>query len=414
MNDGQAVLGKDWHQDIRYPLAYPVTRGQKIACWLLGLMFGGMGGGMLFVATQSHKGATGGIVLIGVGLCLLCVPLYTLVYAGRARVTLEADAIEVQKAFTLRRLARSDIRGHRTLRTRTGRIVVLVPKSGGSVRIESSTFGLDDRFWAWLGSLPNLDDEERTATLEEVSRDASLGANPDERLAKLDQAKRLARVLNIAAMVVVYWGYIYPRPYGLVIAAAAALPWLGVILLWSRPGLFRLDGRPVDAKPNIALMVFVPPPVLVIRALFDLTIVDVWKWLPWGAALGIPLFVALAARPRGGASDGKRTVATVLVLPFAIVYGIGLLALADALWDRAQPDGYPTIVLGKDVSHGKTTTYSLDLGSWRKDIDKNHVDVSRAFYESVQRGDKVCVYLHPGRFDLRWMQVGDCGQTGNR
>jgi hypothetical protein len=65
--------------------------------------------------------------------------------------------------------------------------------------------------------------------------------------------------------------------------------------------------------------------------------------------------------------------------------------------------------VGKNVSRGKTTTYYLDLAPWSADITKDHVSVPRSFYEAVQRGDTVCVRVHPGKFGLRWMQVSGCG-----
>ena len=410
MSDVQGVLQKDWHRDIRYPLIFPMAKGQKIACWFLGLMFGAMGVGMLFLGTRDQVEPVVAAFFDAMGVCLLFVPVYCVFYANRAQLTLDANTIEVRKAFSTRRLEVRDILGRRTIQTRSGSFPMIVPKSGRSWRVEVSTFGLDDRFKAWLNALPDLDAQDREATLAEVSRDTSLGSNPTERLAKLEKARQLGKALSVAAMALTFWGFAYPRPYGLVIGAAALLPWVAVVLLWAKPALFQLDGKAADVKPNLAVLLIMPPMMIAMRAVSDLTIVDLKRLFLWGAVMALPLVLAIGAAPRSGSVPGKgRAALMFLMLLFTATYSTGLLALTDALWDQAPPEVYPTAITGKDVSRGKSTTYYVHLAPWSRDIQENRIAVSRAFYEAVQKGDTTCVRLHPGKFGLRWMQLGGCG-----
>ncbi|AIF46320.1 hypothetical protein [Dyella japonica] len=409
MSDVQGVLGKDWHRDIRYPLVFTVTRGQKIACWLLGVLFGSMGVGVLFLTGQGRMERGGAFLTGAIGLCLLYVPIYCALYASRARVTLEANAIEVRKAFSRRRVETRDIRGRRMMQGRGGIYPVIVPKAGTALRLEGSIFGLDDRFKAWFNALPDLDGQERTETLAEVSRDASLGASPQERMAKLEKAKTLGKGLGAAATALAFWGFFYPQPYGLVIAAAALVPWVAVLLLWVRPSLFQLDGRPGDVKPNLAALVLMPPLMLAMRAIRDLTVVDLGHLFLWGAVLAAPLYLALLLAPQSGSTPMRGRVALrLLLVPFVVAYGVGLLALTDAMWDHARPEVVETTITGKDVSRGRSTTYYVHLAPWSTNIHEDRIAVTRAYYESAQKGDSVCIRLHPGKFNLRWMQLGGC------
>jgi hypothetical protein len=410
MSDTPGALVQDWQSEIRYPVVYRMTTGSQIAAWILGLFFGGCGVGLLALLSQRSFDPFGFAFLGGIALCLLAVPVYCVTYAMKGRLTLEAQAIEVRKAFTTRRLQRSEILGRRLTQGRSTSYPVIVPKTGAPLIIERSTFGLDDRFNAWFNALPDLDAQERAQTLAMVERDATLGGNAQERLATLEKAKQAAKVLNLLPMGLLFWSFVYPRPYAAIVACAALLPWVAVVLVWAKPGLFQLDGKKGDVRPNLAGLLIMPPLVLAMRALLDVTLIDLRQLFLWGFVLGLPLCVAILAAPKAASkTSAKPWALPLLMLPFMMAYGCGLLALTDAMWDSAKPEVFQTAITGKDVSRGKTTTYYLHLAPWSKTIDEDRIAVSRAYYEAVDTGDAVCVRLHPGKFGLRWMQVGGCG-----
>ena len=410
MSDTSSAVVQDWQSEIRYPVVYQVTTGSRIASGVLGLFFGACGVGLVWLMLkQQTPQAFGYLFLGGTALALFAVPVYFISYAMNARLTLEKQAIELHKAFTARRLQRTDILGRRAGQGRSNNYQIIVPKVGRPLMIDRWSFGLDDRFNAWFNALPDLEAQERVATLEMVERDPKLGTNAKERVAKLEQAKQLAKVLNFAPFALLMWALIHPQPYGAVIACAAALPWVAVVLVWAKPGVFQFDGKQGDVRPNLAGLLIMPPLVLAMRAVFDVTLIDLSQLLLWGFVVGLPLCLAVAASPGVSSAPSRKRWALLLVmLPFMTIYGSGLLALTDAMWDRARPEVYQTSVTGKDVSRGKTTTYYVHLAPWSPTIDKDRISVSRAYYDTVGKGDVVCVRLHPGKFGLRWMQVGGC------
>ncbi len=411
MSDVQGVLAKDWHKDIRYPLIYRVTTGQKIACGFLGVLFGAIGIGMAYLVQQGQSDSAVGALLGFMAVCLLAVPVYALVYAINARVTLEAQAIEVRKAFGARRLEAREIEGRRLVPGKNVVYPVIVPKQGSSLRLDRSTFGLDDRFDAWFKALPDLDEKERLAALAMIERDTSLGSNAQERLAKLEKAKQVAKVLNLLPMVLLAWGFLYPRPYAALVTCAAVLPWIAVMLAWARPNLFQLDGKQGDVRPNVAALLITPPLLLAMRALLDVDVIDMKQLFLCGFMAGLPLCLAVIFAPKAPSSTHKKPwVLPLVMLPFLTAYGVGLVALVDTMWDDAPVQVFQTSITGKHVSHGKTTTYHLYLAPWSDTIDEDSVTVPRAYFEAVNKGDAVCVRLHPGKFGLRWMQLGSCSQ----
>src|SRR5581483_9794093 len=70
---------------------------------------------------------------------------------------------------------------------------------------------------------------------------------------------------------------------------------------------------------------------------------------------------ALMSAARKGAS---RPGTWIALLFFAGMYSFGLGAALDTLGDRGQAQTYAAQVVGKHVSHGRSTSYSLTLSAW--------------------------------------------------
>lgn len=410
MSEVQGTLDKDWQRGTSFPLVYNVTTGWRIVMMVLAAFFAACGIGIGVMTTQRQLDMVGTLVLMAFVSIPLGMAVYSICYAFGARVTLERDAIEIRKPFGSRRLSRAQIRGRRFVQSRnTTAYKLIVPISGRVLMVDTSSFGLDDRFYAWFNALPDLDQAAQDETLAEVKNDPSLGNSPQERLDSLKKAQQLGRAIAFAPLLLLMWVMVMPRPYGLAVACAALLPWLGVALVWAKPGLFKFDGKQGDVRPNVSVLLMTPPMALALRAVLDVTVVDLGPLFLWGFVASLPLLVAVLLAPRAETVKGKRWVLPLLLLPFTTAYGVGLLAIVDTTWDVAQPQIFQTTVTGKDVSRGKSTTYYLHLARWSQTIDKDRIAVPRAYYQAVGRGDTVCVRLHPGKFGVRWVQLGGCG-----
>ena len=62
---------------------------------------------------------------------------------------------------------------------------------------------------------------------------------------------------------------------------------------------------------------------------------------------------------------------------------------------------HEVLILRKEISHGKTTTYSLVTTSWRGGKGTTSTIVPRDLWGSVEAGAHACIYDHPGALALR-------------
>ncbi|MEW5317696.1 MAG: hypothetical protein WDW38_008977, partial [Sanguina aurantia] len=178
----------------------------------------------------------------------------------------------------------------------------------------------------------------RDASQAQLVADRTYGATPAERLASLARAGRITKVAHVLMLVICAWGFIYPRPYPLVLALVALLPWTAVALVsWSK-GLIRFDASRNDVRPNVAALLITPGMVLMLRAVSDIHLLDVTRAIEMGFIAGLPLLAVmwLVHQQADGESRGWGWAMLMLVM-VGLPYGGGALTLADVLLDHAAP-----------------------------------------------------------------------------
>src|SRR5262249_41119078 len=207
---------------------------------VVGLAFLGGAAALAFLLLRGDRPSGGAVTLLVGVLPLTLLGGYLLLGGLRSRVVLTADAIESYGAFMVRRLARSEIKGRRLLRMQYGQTAVeLVPREPGArpLKLSRSAMRTDAALDTWLNSIPDLDVQEAAAAQAEIVADPELGQTPDERLASLERAKKLARAFNGATWAAAAWGFFYPQPYALALLVLALLPWAAIIVVARSHGL---------------------------------------------------------------------------------------------------------------------------------------------------------------------------------
>jgi hypothetical protein len=104
----------------------------------------------------------------------------------------------------------------------------------------------------------------------------------------------------------------------------------------------------------------------------------------------------------------KHLGATALLLILCCGYGYGAGLQVNALLDRSTPETYRVIVTGKHVSHGKSTSYHLNLAPWGPEVSGQDLMVSRSLYTGIKAGDTVCMLLRSGALRVAWSELGRC------
>ncbi len=148
-------------------------------------------------------------------------------------------------------------------------------------------------------------------------------------------------------------------------AAIFALTLLGFTVFFlgaTGRGLYNIDGRRNDARPNLAWGFLGPLAVLCIRAIYDFHYLN-WTLLP------------LIGVARGA------------------IIGYGQV--------------YSTKVTGVRTSRGRrSTTYYVMVEPWGPVEEKREISVNRNLYFWAEPGKSVCIKLHKGLFDVPWFNVG--------
>lgn len=391
-----------------YPRTYRAARWVYLLTVPVGLAFCALGVALAWLLgsqTQS-PGALAGVALLATAVAAFGALMMAATL--RSRVVLSFDAVEVHGLIRVRRLARADIAGRRLLSLQYGqKMLVLCPKDPRVRALKIASSMRTDAVWdAWVGALPDLDAQEAQALEAEVAANAELGQTPEERLARLGAARKLANALNLTTYAAAAWGYIYPRPYGLAVLALAVLPWAAILMVAKSSGLCRIDSRRGDPRPTLAIPMIIPGLVLLMRAVLDVGVLDIGRALIFAAvAAGLLTWAALMS----DSAARERPWSALLLLLLGCAYGYGAVVLGDRLLDSAPGENFRVAVLARHVSRGRSTSYHLQLDRWGPRSEPDDVTVSGDLYAQSPPGSTVCVHRGPGALGISWYDVVGCG-----
>jgi hypothetical protein len=322
----------------------------------------------------------------------------------RMRFTIDDAGIEVIEWSRPRRLLLEQLAGYRTLQGgKGGASLLLEPRQPGarSLKVPLLKEMAGPEFQAWLSRLTDLDARDRARSESEMLASPALGGTPAERAASLAAAKKIANALNAAALLVGFWVLLFPRPYGLAVGAAYALPVAALAVAALGRGRYQLLGSRNDARPQVGLPLFMPGLCAIPRA-FDFELVAPSGLLVPAVVTGLVLgVVVLVADP----VVRRRPAWLLLLLPFLIGQAAGAATVANCYRDPSAPAVQEVEVLGHRVSRGKSTTYYLRLARWGPRAGPEDVSVPRDLYRAVEDFQTVRVELRAGRLGLAWFRV---------
>jgi hypothetical protein len=351
------------------------------------------------VSTQTHKQMSLALVLFP-----LLISVYLVAFALRSRLVLDGAHIEVHYAFRERTADRSEIEGYRVVNTRNGSFWQLRLNDGrGTIAIQHSYDCAELR--AWLAQVADLDERDRNVVLDEIRQSPELGATPRERLNALAQAKLwnyLLSAISIAAAI--EFGFA-SGVWRMASAAVTILtPLAAIVLVSQRPLLFVLMKPKRDPRNDLGITLLAGAVGLIfgVRAVHT---VSIGSLAPYIAAVALVMTVVLFLNSR---NNPQFFGVMIAFLFFAGAYGFGVVIAANTLLDESIGRTYSVGVRGKHTSHGRSTSYYLELEPWGP-IDKpNRLSVSALAYTTTAIGDAVCVSLRDGALNAAWYRQVKC------
>jgi hypothetical protein len=389
---------------------YRASRGWKSFLISLAVIaIGGSSAGLWWTVVDGSLTVNGRLLMDGICLVFLLMGVYLFVWPLRAKVILDADCLTSIEVFTRKRIARSAIRGWRIMPT-TPPMLRLERKGCGVVKV-ALTFPVDDTLDNWLEGLPCLDQEDVDAEVNELEADQKLGFTLGQRDDTLKRAKTQARALSIIAVAACLWGAFYPHPYPIAMLVQAVLPWAGVEMTRRWHGVVRIDEKRNQIRPSVALAVMSPGFVLMYRAAIDINIIfTVWAVLAMAATAGVLIAALFRVDPSLKANRGSGIAICALML----AYGYGAVVEANTLLDRKPADIYRTVILGKHVDHGKSTTYYLDPEPWGPEHKARSFEVGGTTFGAIGIGDTANIALRRGALGVQWFYLASWEQGGTQ
>ena len=220
--------------------------------------------------------------------------------------------------------------------------------------------------------------------------------------------RRAAYGVVLAGVVAALVGEFMPGEVPAVIGISGAVA--PVLLALLAPQLFEVTSKTGQRGIN---PVFIVPSLIVFFAGWLVDLIDIGT--PWLAA-GVGAAVGAAA---GLISAQRRTIGgPVQLMLYLAVSGLflgpGSLMLTNWRFDHVPATPFRAVVMEKQVTHGKSTSYSLMLSAWGPRTDEDWVNVPSPTYDAIQAGDQACLLLHPGFLHIRWFTVDACnsGKAG--
>jgi hypothetical protein len=336
--------------------------------------------------------------------------LFFALSALRQFVELDNQSITVGTFRGARSLPLNAIQGRRTISNRNGSYTVLVSSNPASPRLTiSNSFAFDDRWRAWLQTLPDLDEVDRKAVLDSIASDPSLGATPEERLQKLAQAKTVAVGLTILSVSTAVSLFVAQRSmtlntFGALDLLLVVLPWIALILLALSPNLYSPIANKRDPRAPLMFALLASGIGLIASPFPNVHSVSPPSLFPYACIPALLLAGALFTV----ASSPKLPGTIPVLLIIGAIYGYGIIQQINTQLDSSPLRQYSSQVLRKTYSSGRSTTWYLYLTPWDQQPGVERVSVSSILYHSVHPGDSVCIAAHDGALHVGWYSVHSC------
>jgi hypothetical protein len=384
---------------------YPISRANFIAGFVFGALFF-VGGIILLFAgglASTHGGQIAGFVL---GVLLAPLGLYLFRECTRLRVTIDDHQLTVQHAFSSQSMALTDIDGY--LIGDKESCYLIASGDEKSLRVPK---GLADRsdLLDWIKEkYEDIDARECEAEKAALLENEEFGVSRHEREAMLKRAGRISIIFYLVNLALLLWVLAYPRPFELLMILVLTSPWAGVYFTWKYKGLLRLSRRKSSPYPSVVVGMTLPVIGAALRVIASYDLygfpASALKTLLAGSLL---VTVAGTVMMKEALSAEKRKILAVIVIfIIASAYFFGVLVFSNCHYDHSSPTVLQVGVNGKHESHGRSSTYYLELSPWGKYRNGTSVQVGRSFYDAVASGDSIFVGLYEGKWKIPWYRIG--------
>ncbi len=354
--------------------------------------------------TSENSNLTLKLILIPISLVGTILFIYGLVETIRSRIIIEENSISSLSILGTRTLDFHEIKGFRIdenyiriisnfKNKKSINISLYIEKSGQIIEWVSNNF-------------IELDSHEAKQEEQQILTDLEFGINVQTREAKLNEARTVAKYINIVGGLTCAWLWFYPRPYLFSISVGMVVPALAFVSVYLYRGLIRFDERRNSAHPSIIYGFLLPSVGLLIRAIMDYEMLEYKSiWIAISISTIALTFLFILGTKEIKFQKFVDYVTTLSLAGMILCYSYGTYVTSNCLFDKSEPEIFKSEVTDKEISSGKSTTYYLTLKPWGPRTETERVSVTKDEYEVTAKGDTVDIYLRQGLLKTPWFYV---------
>ncbi len=287
-----------------------------------------------------------------------------------------------------------------------GKSVYLESKSGAPKLTIANydNFGDSADLIAWLKA--NFKDEDAIAyqqELDHILADTNLGFTVEDRQAQLNKARNVAYGYNIGGGILVAAAIIGQGGQPVVDILTLVYPILSIGIIVTGKGLIKFFDKKKSPYYNISIGMIAP----VFGQLVSLSNYHVLQydnfWLPFiGVALVLTAVFYQTDRTHNTNPIGSHVFLLLIICTFYSFESVGQI---NRDYDHSTEQVYPATVVGHYVTHGKSTSYHLQLSAWGPQTEEDQITVSSGMYADAPVGSTLNIHLKKGMLNIPWYTV---------
>lgn len=322
----------------------------------------------------------------------------------KGKFVIDSGKVYSVGTFSNRELIFDEIKGYRI----NDKYIFIESNTEGKKKIKvSNYFGKTGEIKEWLSErYPDLDMLNETQEREDILNNDSFGLSTEQRLEKLTQATKVAKILNWSGGIIAAWTLFLPKPYDYAIIVSIGWLLVCVAVLKYFGGLIKVNEKKGTAYPSIFIAIVSIGFGLSLRGLRDFNVFDYSNlWLPV-SAITIAIVTFIIAGNKEFKLNTAEEYFSVLVISLLIFgYSYGAVVILNCMYDKSTPEIFTAKILDKRISSGRSTTYYLKLTPWGRQKEIDDVAVSKELYRNHAVNEEVEIYFFKGLFDIPWFNV---------
>ncbi len=367
-----------------------------------------------FISIQEHAGGSADLLIpitCGFGALIL---IYVILSILKDKTEIWAERIRITKFYKTSQMLNADVSNFELIQNRNGTRVKVFGKVtensllGGETEKDTFIILALVEFKSWNISI--VRDPVEIKTKEEhkhALEDEKLGSDETERKETLQKARRWGNILNISMIVISGWGWVYPKPYSLVVSLLMIMPIIAFGVVIRFKGALRFDAGTNKVYTSVATFLY-PIVILALRAYSDRFIMD-QETMVLPVIIFTLIFVITAFYLSLEVRNNIRVAAYLLV--GCLLFGYGTSVILNDLLDKEPSRKYVATVLNKRSSQGnRTVSYYMTLAPWGSQLFPREYKISSDVYYDPNNKYSVQVRFYNGAFHIPFIKFEGMGQ----